>query len=765
MMEDNSSSRTNSAVNQQPRGDEGTHGKATVGGGGGGEGGSRIQSGEEDPSAAIDEAIDRHDRDSPMSHAVDPLAWDHGGGDGDDDTDLVLLDRSTDLPPPLSSSGSRFHQHGSSQRRRRPRNIVTAAAATSTITGEYLPPSSRSPSRDQPSLAQAAVNSTFGLLRQVGGLTLSTTSALVAPPLFVTKRLLLPQLRNLLVDLWDTNSPQRVKDWFRILHSSLYHVVQTLRHTSAGHALRRQWGRVGQDVVDLAATDLTRQWLIDSMGMLVKLAEALATDEATALFDQWAITIVRALEILANPRVQLLVHDGRHAIAALATLLADPVATSALAEVTAYLCYALEQEEPSSLHGLEQQKRRHVYQTSLNQRDTIDQHPTMTVEEAILSSLDPAVVPIMKNERIDGYGDFLRRRVGIESPLSSPEESSSQQLPLWDTASSIRHQVEHKQDNKATAAASDMDDWYETAKRNVDVQYLREMIEERAMARQSSKNPAPPMEDMVVTVNTNNNCTTSATKSAPRHRVDVETVVSDEDDDNVDMEQHHPTAMTDGDGPSPPAGAKSPVDGTDQKLRLAGEAPMDQFERIVNDILTERRRQNTLSSLAHHNTAVPADGAAVATSSSPPPPAAVLRRTMAKTAKPRQPKSGGQLLVLVGVMAILGIATLWFGCGCLGVYLYWQHYHHHQHHHQPQQRPPNAMAVPESSSSSSSSSSAVNAGHHDIVIRVVREVVHVDTNGKVLGRGLLPKSPQNAGGPTPEEYEKVAACVAEAYKA
>jgi hypothetical protein len=739
-MEDNNSS-SSTAVNPQPRGDEGTHGKAAVGG----EGASRIQSGEADPSAAIEETIDRHDRASPMNHAVDPLAWDHGGDDGDDDdTDPMLLDRSTDLPPPLSSSGSRFHPHGTSHQRRRPRNIVTTAAATSTTTGEYLPPSSISPGRDQPSLAQAAVNSTFGLLRQVGGLTLSTTSALVAPPLFVTKRLLLPQLRNLIVDLWDSNSPQRVKDWFRILHSSLYHVVTTLRDTSAGHVLRRHWGRVGQDVVDLAATDLTRQWLIDSMGTLVKLAEALATDEATALFDQVAITMVRALEILANPRVQLLVHDSRHALAALATLLADPVATSALAEVTAYLCYALEQEEPSSLHGMEQQKRRHVYQTALNQRDTIDQHPTMTVEEAILSSLEPAV-PIIH----DG-DDFLRRRVGIESPLSSQKESSSQQFPLWDTASSIRHHVEHtKQDNKATATAavaavaSDMDDWCEKVQRNVDVQYLREMIEERAMARQSSKNPVPQMEDMIVTVNNKSNInpasTTGATKSAPRHRIDVETVVSDEDDE-VAMEQH-------GDGP-PPAAAKSPGDGTDQ-LRFAGEAPMDQFERIVNEILLERRRQNTLSLSAHHT-------AAGATSSTPPPPAAVVRRTMAKTAKQRQPKSGGQLLVLLGVMAILGIATLWFGFGCLGVYLYWQH-HHHQHHQQ--QRPPNAMAVPESSSPS-----GVNAGHHDIVIRVVREVVHVDTNGKVLGRGLLPKSPHSAGAPTPEEYEKVAACVAEAYK-
>jgi hypothetical protein len=750
-MEDNnnsSSSRTSTAVHQQPRGDDGTHGKTAVGGGGGG--GSRIQSGEEDPSAAIEETIDRHDRASPMNHAVDPLAWDHGGDDGDDgDTDPILLDRSTDLPPPLSSSGSRFHPHGSRHQRRRPRNITTAAA-TSTTTGEYLPPSISSPGHDQPSLAQLAVNSTFGLLRQVGGLTLSTTSALVAPPLYVTKRLLLPQLRNLLVDLWDSNSPQRVKDWFRILHSSLYHVVTTLRDTSAGHALRRHWGRVGQDVVDLAATDLTRQWLIDSMGTLVKLAEALATDEATALFDQVAITMVRALEILANPRVQLLVHDGRHAVAALATLLADPVATSALAEVTAYLCYALEQEEPSSLHGMEQQKRRHVYQTALNQRDTIDQHPTMTVEEAILSSLDPAV-PIIH----DG-DDVLRRRVGIESPLSSQKESSSQQFPLWDTASSIRHHVEHKQqDNKATATAavaavaSDMD-WCEKAQRNVDVQYLREMIEERAMARQSSKTTAPQMEDMIVTVNNNSNInpasTTGATKSAP-YRIDVETVVSDEDDE-VAMEQHHQKAM-DGDGP-PPAAAKSPGDGTDQ-LRLAGEAPMDQFERIVNEILAERRRQNTLSLSAHHT-------AAGATSSTPPPPAAVVRRTMAKTAKQRQPKSGGQLLVLLGVMAILGIATLWFGFGCLGVYLYWQHHHHHHQHHQ-QQRPPNAMAVPESTSSS-----AVNAGHHDIVIRVVREVVHVDTNGKVLGRGLLPKSPHSAGVPTPEEYEKVAACVAEAYK-
>lgn len=551
-----------------------------------------------------------------------------------------LLDRSFDLPP-------RFQQ-----RRRRPRYVT----GTSTTDDFQSDEQNRIP-EEHPSFAQNALNGTFGLLRQVGGVTLSTTGALVAPPLHVTRRVLLPQLWAIFVDVWESNAPQRLKDWFQIFQSSIYHIIHTLRNTSAGHTVRRRWLIVWQDLLDILSTDLTRQALIDTVGTLVKASEALNTDEANACFDQIAVAMTRILEVLSNPRCRLLIHDWRQAIASVATILADPVATTALAEVTAYLCYALEREQTQQ----DNQRRRHRYQTSMNQRDTVHKHPTMTVEEAILSSLDPTP---MTSDTAD-------------------ESTNDVNLP-WDTASSIRNQVEED------AADSSMD-WKDKARRDVDVQYLREMIEERAMEQQSQR----AMEDIAME--------RSKEANASRERVHVETV-SEEDsrEDNV-------VTFT---------SANKESTSQEQKvgpLRLDGEAPIDQFERILNDILVERRSGGV--PLSRHSTVNKK-----------------VTPTRSPLKKPKPKQSGGRLLVFIGIGLVLGIGTLWFGFGCFGVYLYRIHYHHTRQ---------------------------LSTNQHEIVVRVVKEIVHVDAKGKTLGHGIPGLSSNDATG---EEIEKVAACVADAYK-
>jgi hypothetical protein len=704
---------------------------------------SSIQSKDSSPSAdgasavAVEDTV--HD-DSPVRirrAVVDPLARDDDDGDDDDMDDPILLDRSTDLPS--------FLQHRR-RRRRRPHHFSATGTTTTTTTGDdsyyYHPPAASATS----SLAQSAVHGTVGLLRSVGGATLSVTGAIVKPPLSVTKQFLLPQLYSLLVDLYNTHTPSRLQAWIRIIHCSISHIFTTLRDTSTGHNLRKQWGQVGHDVLDLGGTELLRQWLVDGMGSVVKLAELLNTDEAIMWFDQVAVTTCRAIEVLSHPRVLLLVHDLRHAVAALATLLADPVATSALAEVTAYLCYALAPNTDDD-EVATSRERRHAYQTAHNLRDTVAKHPNMTVEEAIMSSLDPFILPRTNDANDDDDERF-------EPPSSSPP---SQQLP-WDTVSSIRDHVEHTTstiDGAAAAATA-------IAKTNmdrVDVQYLREMMEERAMDRQKRRRnkttttrpqQQQQVKDPIVTVQhaaAGATTATSATKHsaaalpARRPRVAVvETVTSDDDENDDDddvmmMGRHndHQTAMNGGDEP-PRAAERAPIftggDDETNKLRWDGEAPMDQFERIVNEILAKQRRGGR--QYLHHTKEAAT-------------PAALPHRSWTKvtaTTPTRKTRSGGKLMVVLGVVAFLAMGTVWFGFGCLGCYLYWKH-------HYP------AMAP-----TSSSSSSAMD-GHHEIVVRVVREVVHVDTHGKVLGRGLLPQ--QNAPGPS--EYEKVAACVAEAYKA
>lgn len=70
-------------------------------------------------------------------------------------------------------------------------------------------------------------------------------------------------------------SPQRVKDWFRIISSSFHHLVKVVKNTHKGAVFRRKVATVGVDIVDVLSSEASRQALIDAMASLVKLYEAL----------------------------------------------------------------------------------------------------------------------------------------------------------------------------------------------------------------------------------------------------------------------------------------------------------------------------------------------------------------------------------------------------------------------------------------------------------------------------------------------------------
>jgi hypothetical protein len=130
------------------------------------------------------------------------------------------------------------------------------------------PPQKKDSFRDW--LAAGAVD----FLKATGGVALTTTEFLVSPPLQMT-RLLLPGLLASLLEYIDLVTPPRCKDWFRIVSSSVYHVISVLKHTAKGKDFRTQLGNVGGDLRELMSSDVVRQVLMDGMASNVKMAEAL----------------------------------------------------------------------------------------------------------------------------------------------------------------------------------------------------------------------------------------------------------------------------------------------------------------------------------------------------------------------------------------------------------------------------------------------------------------------------------------------------------
>ena len=119
---------------------------------------------------------------------------------------------------------------------------------------------------------------TSGILDVLGaaaGVTLSTTGKLVAPPLHVTKTLLLPGLLALFVDTLDAITPLWVQDWFRIISSSLHHLMVVLGNTEKGQHFSNQVYVVLQDLLQVLSSTETRQVLVDAMATSVRFAGAL----------------------------------------------------------------------------------------------------------------------------------------------------------------------------------------------------------------------------------------------------------------------------------------------------------------------------------------------------------------------------------------------------------------------------------------------------------------------------------------------------------
>jgi len=184
----------------------------------------------------------------------------------------------------------------------------------------------------------------FNLLRLLATASLSTTGKVLAPPLHLTRTVLFPTIYGTVTDQLNALTPTRVKDWFSIFRKGIQHLWGVIISSPTGQTFRGQVYTVGGDLVDVAATPTARQVVVDFCATIIKIAEALHTPEFRTLLHHVSVLGCRVVDAASTGPAKKLMHDISDSLWSFVELLADERTTVAVAEVTAYLCHALEME-------------------------------------------------------------------------------------------------------------------------------------------------------------------------------------------------------------------------------------------------------------------------------------------------------------------------------------------------------------------------------------------------------------------------------------
>jgi hypothetical protein len=644
----------------------------------------------------------------------------------------------------------------------------------------------------QERIANTAISGTIELLKQVGGVTVSATGALVAPPLHITRTVLLPSLFAAFKDFIASNSPVRLKDWFRIFSTSIYHVFNTLQNTEAGHEFSNRMLVIMIDFIDCLSAETTRQLLLDGMSCFVKFFEIIHTPIFQSYCEQLTISGCRLIDALSNGRNKLLLYDIQKALASAGELLADPVTTVALAEVTAYLCYALEMEDQqiqvdehrhipttttgNATNGTGGQRRRvrDSYQAeAVLQRDTLDNGHS--VEEAILSSLG---VDNNQNNNSDVDGSIPVSIVLDTEPKKNSKFNESPMGPSQNKNQDISRTLE----------------WHERARNDVDVQVLREGILHRARNLQESI--CLPVKQSAthtsVKPSTNIDCqekddflsktlvdeplldleeqdmqeagiaATEAVDSTLKvHRSKQSIAFQPPDNDNEKESQQSKISPDN-------YNFGLPVVQREHHDRKEGENANEHFYRILDEILGNARKEAANKIIAEQMAQPTGMKSGISRSHRQNGPGnstikdrlneirlelkangANANTTKKKNGSTSLDKTGKKVFLIVAIVAF-SIIIFWFLMGCFGMYVYFY--------------PSSPMASQQTIFVQGDNIGAA-AAPQEIVIRVVKEIVHVNQDGKELGR--VPWK-QYAGSNVKRdegiERDKIAECIASAYQ-
>jgi hypothetical protein len=498
-------------------------------------------------------------------------------------------------------------------------------------------------------IASSAVAASLEFLRIAGGVTLSTTGTLLQPPLHVTQKYVLPQLWHAFLDLLQNETPERLQDWFRIVSSSVYHFISVLRETVSGQALRERLLIVWADIVQVLATDASRQALMDYTACWVKFAAWCDSTECHDYLDQLCVHWIRVLQVLSSGKTQQLILDCKTVVQSLAQVLNDPQTTTAWAEVTAYLCYALEMEQvkvtlnnnPQQRHDRDTyQQNLHHARLSLLNRTKPDGTP-ITVEEAILSSMgkfpDDLPTQIVCNDDHDDH----------EHDDSSEEGNHGSRHACidWDQESSIRQQLDESMDGMPEKVRNEVD--VDFLKKGI-FQHVEAAADEHGMHHPKNGTPANNDFDMTTTINDDDD--------ESEIKCDVEEVPLESK--NV-PEARRPRAPLGSENGTPLS--IDPWHPASDKLK-EGETAVQHFYRVLDSVLEEKRSTTTFASQTQGR--VNQSASSMET----------LKQRLLAQSLPKAESSPTTLRFgsrhWKRIFLCLGIVTcLWFVLGCYGFYV------------------------------------------------------------------------------------------------
>jgi len=513
------------------------------------------------------------------------------------------------------------------------------------------------------------------------------------------------------------------------------------------------------------------------MGCCVKFADALHTPEFKDLLEQVSVLACRVVDAAASGRNKQLLHNWNTMVWSGCELLADPSTTLALAEVTSYLCYALEMED-AALHNFSKEelaarrKERSQYQRATYVDPTLVTDPEATVEQVILSSMG---VTTQTGERDDVDDSSIPSSVVVEQTQESEWEQSS-----------IRQKVE-EQRSVVDAALHEEDEeseWHERAKNGVDLPLLKEEITRRAVEVERQRTfrtkPSTTTSSAAAQVkSTDRQQRDRRSEQKPQREGDMEevgvvTTVEDEEEEGEDVPARPASSAKSkvqlqvspgDDGPPCEPTITYNKEGwphAKNTLPLEGETPENYFYRTLDEMLNQKRKDAVRSMFTGYvKDAVkqPKEGKVrtrqAQQSKISPSKGTVKQRLTALGAQidenldqedRRKLKEMEQVvhkhkrLVYAG-LALLGlIVVAWIGFGCYGIY---------------------CLSYPSAFSSLRKAKSVLTRSpvhsNQEIVIRVIREVVHVDQEGNVLeGKGSESTVVSQEG------IDKITQCVAQA---
>jgi hypothetical protein len=186
------------------------------------------------------------------------------------------------------------------------------------------------------------VDCVFQALRFFSGVTISTTSAILRPPLRMTQSFVLPEIGYSLSQYYNDITPERIKLWLQVLPSFLIQTVQVLSQTERGVALGTKLSSTASIGIETLSTEEMMQVLLSSVALWIKVAHALKTPEVHEALAHNADLACQWLDALSSSGMKRLITEIRELVWTAIQLAADHQTTAALANVTATLCHALE---------------------------------------------------------------------------------------------------------------------------------------------------------------------------------------------------------------------------------------------------------------------------------------------------------------------------------------------------------------------------------------------------------------------------------------